>query len=145
MPASERGGCAHVMRYSQPSPAGIPVCGLSGDRLGLGDDPILDRDRLHPGAIPRCLVLLLTLVGLLRKRAEAALEAFEISYCLGLVDSGVQPGDGRPGLATGEIGAGDPPLDQADLGRERVVPAGEEGERLIRAASLPDPDHALAL
>src|SRR5262249_14142295 len=89
--------------------------------------------------------LLLLLFGLHGTRVEAALEPFEITDCLGLVDGGVQPGDRRPGLARGEIGSGDPAFEQTDLGRERIVPAGEEGERLIRAASLPDPDYALAL
>ena len=121
------------------------MCGLGGELLSLDDDPLLGRDGLDPGPVPRRLVLLLAHIGLPRQRIQPALESLEVADGLRLVDRGMEPGDGRLGLASCEVGGIDPALEQAHLCCQRVVSACEKGERLIRASCLPDPDYTLTL
>jgi hypothetical protein len=63
-----------VEEFLQPFSAGLPVRGLFGELLGLGDDPVLDLDRVDPGPVPGCPVLGLAMLGALGQRIKPALE-----------------------------------------------------------------------
>ena len=118
---------------------------LGGEPLGLGDDPLLDLVRLGPGLLAGGLVLFPPVLDGVDQGRQPGLEAVQVADRVRVADRGGQPGDGGPGLACRQVGAGHALLEQADLGLQRVELALEEGQRLIGAAGLPRADLSLTV
>ncbi len=136
-PLGVRGRLPLLEQFAHPLAAALPVGGLGGDLLGLGDDPLLDLLGLHARVLPGRLGFFPAVADVLDQALEAGPEPVQVTERVGFRDAVRQPLDAGRGLGRSHVGGGDPLLEQDHLGLKRLVLALEEGDCLLRASRLP--------
>jgi hypothetical protein len=106
---------------------------------------LLDLQRLAARRLAGGPVLFLALGRHPGQRLQALQQPGQVADGVRLGDRRDQPADRRLGLDRRQVGAGQPLLQQADLGLEHLELALEEGQRLVRAPRLPGAHLPLAL
>ncbi len=144
-PVGVRGRLPLLEQLAHPLAAALPVGGLGGDLLGLGDDPLLDLLGLHPRLLAGHLGLLAAVADILGQPLQAGPQAVQVTERVGVADGADQTLDGRSGLGGRHVSGADPLFEQNHLGLQRLVLTLVEGHGLLRAARLPGSDHPLAI
>jgi hypothetical protein len=81
-------GCLPLLeQFAHPLAAALPVGGLGGDLLRLGDDPLLDLPRLHARLFPRRPGLFTAVADILGQPLDASAQAVQVAERVGVGDA----------------------------------------------------------